>query len=1371
MRVQQLEELEETIQFLSLERTAAPRALGSPAPSPEEALASERARTRQAALRRTWDGRLAGVQRRVDIWQAVLSVRALVLPPDRDAAVRLKFASLCRKQGRARQAERALRALLASPLEPADRFAVRYASIKHAWHVATSDAAREETLRAMSELRLDLVQAERSSAQQLAASPEGGGGSGGAGGASPASVGGVSSGLPASPGGAPGGTSSSLHPNCSFRQQLAAGPGAVEAGRARPGERTLLARVQTRLGLWRWSSAEASDAGLSSPAVADALALLGGGALRSPTWAKAWHHWALFNVAALAHHQQRGAMAAVELESLGGDRHPRRPLSTAGDGGGGDLRRGLSRMRSGRGGSFRSRMSSGNPWGDEGGPALAATPAPGDRTPSPGRGGDGTTEAAHSRPPDSIGEAAGLGAREDPDSPAVVGSLVGGLGCVRSGGGDLGGSGGNLGLDLVGRLSDSQSELDGGSGAALADAARRARIATLRETIADAEARAAECVVSAIRGFFQSIALGQSASPPAGADADASGSTKLSDDASSRLSGPASAAGAAAAARKGNKAPSPKSGARSGAPVREGVTLQDTLRLLTLWFAHGGLPAVDAVLREGFASVQVENWLGVIPQIIARIHTKQTPVKALIGSLLLRIGHRHPQAVVYPLIVAQKSSSAARRASSSGVLDALRRDAGVLVSQAKLVSDELIRVAILWHELWHEALEEASRLYFGEGNAAGMLAVVLPLHEMMTVAGPSGAGGSGGAAGGGPGGGMGAVGTPGAPEAGTSTAATSARRTSSSGQGDGSAATAATSAALGGAPTGKGDDPPPADGTAAGPATASAADPNHGAPPPPTTPPPPPNPNNNGARTPLGAAIAANQVHRGDLPLDRSGKGPVTPMEAAFVAQYGADLGEAHAWCLRYRQSKREADLHQAWDLYYHVFKRLSRQLPGLTALDLSEVSPALARARDLEIAVPGSYAAGTPLVRVRRFGRRLAVISSKQRPRKLVVTGSDGCVYMFLLKGHEDLRQDERVMQLFRLVNSLLGAGSRTAGLGLAIARYAVIPLSPNSGLIGWVPNCDTLHALVREYREARRIPLNVEHRLMLAFAPDYDKLTVVQKVEVFEHALDGTPGDDLRRVLWLKSRTSEVWLGRRTAYTRSLAVMSVVGYLLGLGDRHPSNLMLDRYSGKVLHIDFGDCFEASAHRDKFPERVPFRLTRMLVRAMGLAGIEGEFRATAESTVEVLRANKEPVMAMLEAFVHDPLINWRLLRDTDAADDATPLVTEAGAEAGAAKPAAATAVPEGAAADASAPAPPAPAEAPPAPLPPHPGAPAPVAAAEALNERAMAVMERMSDKLRGTDFGAAEPDDVATQVQRLIDQATSSENLCQAYIGWCPFW
>lgn len=40
-------------------------------------------------------------------------------------------------------------------------------------------------------------------------------------------------------------------------------------------------------------------------------------------------------------------------------------------------------------------------------------------------------------------------------------------------------------------------------------------------------------------------------------------------------------------------------------------------------------------------------------------------------------------------------------------------------------------MAILWHEMWHEGLEEASRLYFGERNVKGMFAVLEPLHAMM----------------------------------------------------------------------------------------------------------------------------------------------------------------------------------------------------------------------------------------------------------------------------------------------------------------------------------------------------------------------------------------------------------------------------------------------------------------------------------------------------------------------------------------------------------------------------------------------------------------------------------------------------------------
>jgi phosphatidylinositol kinase/protein kinase (PI-3 family) len=53
----------------------------------------------------------------------------------------------------------------------------------------------------------------------------------------------------------------------------------------------------------------------------------------------------------------------------------------------------------------------------------------------------------------------------------------------------------------------------------------------------------------------------------------------------------------------------------------------------------------------------------------------------------------------------------------------------------------------------------------------------------------------------------------------------------------------------------------------------------------------------------------------------------------------------------------------------------------------------------------------------------------------------------------------------------------------------------------------------------------------------------------------------------------------------------------------RHPCNLMLDRFTGKIVHIDFGDCFEVAMQREKFPEKIPFRLTRMLINAMEVSG------------------------------------------------------------------------------------------------------------------------------------------------------------------------
>ncbi|CRK23132.1 hypothetical protein BN1723_012911 [Verticillium longisporum] len=60
---------------------------------------------------------------------------------------------------------------------------------------------------------------------------------------------------------------------------------------------------------------------------------------------------------------------------------------------------------------------------------------------------------------------------------------------------------------------------------------------------------------------------------------------------------------------------------------------------------------------------------------------------------------------------------------------------------------------------------------------------------------------------------------------------------------------------------------------------------------------------------------------------------------------------------------------------------------------------------------------------------------------------------------------------------------------------------------------------------------------------------------------------------------------------------------------------------------------------------------------------------------------------------------------------------------------------------------------------------------ADAQNARAIEVLDRVSQKLRGKDFKPNEELDVVAQVNKLITEATKLENLCQHYIGWCSFW
>jgi len=116
--------------------------------------------------------------------------------------------------------------------------------------------------------------------------------------------------------------------------------------------------------------------------------------------------------------------------------------------------------------------------------------------------------------------------------------------------------------------------------------------------------------------------------------------------------------------------------------------------------------------------------------------------------------------------------------------------------------------------------------------------------------------------------------------------------------------------------------------------------------------------------------------------------------------------------------------------------------------------------------------------------------------------------------------------------------------------------------------------------------------------------------------------------------------WFVRRNAYTRSTAAISILGHILGLGDRHGHNILLDAQSGEVVHIDLGVAFEAGRVLP-VPELVPFRLSRDIVDGMGITKTEGVFRRCCEFTLEALRKEAYSIMTILDVLRYDPLHSW----------------------------------------------------------------------------------------------------------------------------------
>lgn len=229
---------------------------------------------------------------------------------------------------------------------------------------------------------------------------------------------------------------------------------------------------------------------------------------------------------------------------------------------------------------------------------------------------------------------------------------------------------------------------------------------------------------------------------------------------------------------------------------------------------------------------------------------------------------------------------------------------------------------------------------------------------------------------------------------------------------------------------------------------------------------------------------------------------------------------------------------------------------------------------------------------------------------------------------------------QVFEQVTKLLKFNKATRQRGLRIRTYKVVPLDANGGAIEFVePTISFSDYLTNAHTKYHPKDMKWEvcrHKLTEVQDNAHD-----QKTTVFKEVCSKI-NPVLRHFFFENFEDPDDWFDARLAYTRSTAAISVLGHVLGLGDRHCQNILLDIITGEVVHIDLGVAFEAGRILPK-PETVPFRLTRDVVDGFGILKTEGVFRRCCEFTLEALRENKATILTLLNVLRYDPLYSWSM--------------------------------------------------------------------------------------------------------------------------------
>ncbi|XP_060761720.1 serine-protein kinase ATM [Neoarius graeffei] len=422
-------------------------------------------------------------------------------------------------------------------------------------------------------------------------------------------------------------------------------------------------------------------------------------------------------------------------------------------------------------------------------------------------------------------------------------------------------------------------------------------------------------------------------------------------------------------------------------------------------------------------------------------------------------------------------------------------------------------------------------------------------------------------------------------------------------------------------------------------------------------------------------------------------------------------------------------------DVHKHKTEKKAIPIPAdQPIMQIKDLKDVIIPTMEIKVDPSGKY---EDLVTISCFKPHYHLAGGVNLPKIIDCVGSDGQSRRQLVKGQDDLRQDAVMQQVFQMCSTLLQRNADTRRRKLNIRRYKVVPFSQRSGVLEWCSGTvpigeflvDTQKGAHKRFRPQDWSSMACRKKMMDAQRMEFDvKLQAYMEVcqnfrPVFRYFC-------MERFL-----DPATWMEKRLAYTRSVATSSIVGYIVGLGDRHIQNILIDEKTAELVHIDLGVAFEQGKILPT-PETVPFRLSRDIVDGMGITGVEGVFRRCCEKTMEVMRSSQEVLLTIVEVLLYDPLFDWTMnplkafylqQQDEQAELNATLNPTPAGEEPETHRK--------------------------------------PSSDSQSFNKVAERVLLRLQEKLKGVEEGTVLS--VGGQVNLLIQQAMDPKNLSRLFPGW----